>query len=143
MFRTDPPLYIEGAKLWRLGAPLLWEDEHEAIAVPEGFLTDLASIPRAVQWLIPVNGPHRRAAILHDYLFVIQDRDRASVDRLFVQAMESDGVGWLTRRTMYAAVRAGGWMPWNKNDRALQNNPLRFLKSHGLTMNDCERNGYC
>lgn len=143
MFRTDPPLYIEGAKHWRLGAPLLWEDEHEAIAVPEGFLTDLASIPRAVQWLIPVNGKHRRAAILHDYLFVIQDRDRASVDRLFLDAMEADGVSWLTRRTMYAAVRAGGWMPWNANDRALQNNPLAFLESHGLTANDCNRNGYC
>lgn len=143
MFRTDPPLYIGDGFQWRLGGPLLWETEREAIAVPEGFLTDLASIPRLAQWIIPVNGTHRRAAILHDYLFVIQDRDRASVDRLFLEAMKADGVSWLTRTTMYSAVRVGGWMPWNKNGRALQDNPIRFLESHGLTINDCERNGYC
>lgn len=89
------------------------------ITVPGGFKTDLASIPRGFRWLISVNGKHRKAAIIHDYLYfekgAIKDRNalsRKECDQVFEEAMKVCGVGWLTRKTMYSAVRAGGMFSW-------------------------------
>ncbi|AUN95393.1 DUF1353 domain-containing protein [Pseudazoarcus pumilus] len=117
---------------WVLHAPFVWQTDDERIVVPEGFRTDLASIPRLFQGLIPVNGRHRRAAVLHDYLYVVQDRSRSAADRLFLTAMESVGVRWSQRWVMYAAVRVGGWLPWLRSDRELRTDPRHWLARHGI-----------
>lgn len=118
---------------WMLVRPLYYRSAAgELIVIPAGFLTDLASIPRAFHWLIPVNGKHRAPAILHDYLFVVQDRSRADVDALFLEAMADAGVRWTQRTAMYAAVRLGGWAPWQHNARARAAASSEFLASHGL-----------
>lgn len=119
--------------MWMLVRPLRYTTRAgDEIVIPEGFRTDLASIPRAFHWLIPVNGRHRAAAILHDYLFVVQTRTRAETDALFLEAMADSGVSWVQRTTMYAAVRAGGWMPWRHNARQLAQRPAEFLGDYGL-----------
>ena len=41
----------------------------KTIAVPNGFTTDFASIPRALQLFIPKMARHRAAAVVHDYLY--------------------------------------------------------------------------
>lgn len=86
------------------------------IEVPKGFKTDLASIPRLFQWLISVNGLHRAAAILHDYLY--QEKPdwctRALADQIFLEAMKVAGETWWRRRAMYTAVRLGGWLYWRE-----------------------------
>ena len=38
------------------------------VTVPDDFLTDLSSIPRIFRLLIPKNGRHRAAAVVHDWL---------------------------------------------------------------------------
>ncbi len=78
----------------------------ETYRVPIGTNTDFASIPRGLRWLIPRVGRHGKAAVLHDWLceFVIVPRPQA--DLLFREAMESLGVGWTKRNTMYRAVAA-------------------------------------
>lgn len=106
----------------------------EVIVVPDGFTTDLASIPRMFHWLIPVNGRHRSAAIVHDYLFVIQDRPREQVDLIFLQAMEDSGVRWSQRQAMYRAVRLGGWLPWNKNAKAIAEDRAAHYAANGLKL---------
>jgi hypothetical protein len=118
---------------WMLVRPLHYRSvAGELIIIPAGFLTDLASIPRAFHWLIPVNGKHRAPAILHDYLFVVQDRPRADVDALFLEAMAGAGVRWTQRTAMYAAVRLGGWVPWQHNTRSQAGNREAFLAQHGI-----------
>jgi hypothetical protein len=107
---------------WRLILPLIYlRDDYTAITVPAGFITDLASIPRAFHSLIPVNGKHSPAAILHDYLYCTQDRTRAEADAIFLEAMKACGVGWLRRQAMWSAVRAGGWLAWKERAECTPN----------------------
>lgn len=113
-FRTTPVLRVgELADEWILEAPLHYVTPAGAdITVPPGFVTDLASIPRLLYVLIPVNGRHRAAAILHDWLYEMQPCERAEADRLFLSAMADSGVRWTQRWAMYLGVRVGGWIVW-------------------------------
>ena len=86
----------------------------EKIVVPAGFDTDLASIPQLFQAVLSVNDRHRAAAILHDYLYTVQDRPREQADALFLEAMKLSGVRFTQRWAMYLAVRIGGWLPWSR-----------------------------
>src|SRR5581483_3844288 len=60
---------------WRLEQKLIYEVGAEGsgrmIEVPHGFVTDGASIPRPLWWLLPTWGTYSRAAVIHDYLYVL------------------------------------------------------------------------
>jgi len=90
------------------------------ITVPTGTLTDGASIPKAFHNIMGPFGPWFKAAVIHDFLYSPQSCHhfagvtRALAHAIFLQAMEDCGVGWLTRRTIYRAVRMFGWMPYKK-----------------------------
>lgn len=98
----------------------------ERLVVPSGFLTDYASIP-SIFWNIPgfdPEGPAKFPAVLHDWLYSLRGaaphhKDRPQCDALFLEAMQSVGVGWLHRRIIWAAVRLCGGLwsmsqPWAK-----------------------------
>jgi len=92
-----------------------WEVATEAQGVgfpiiPVGFKTDFASIPRAARWLIPVNGKHRLAALVHDYRYQKAAIPRLGADLMFLAMMKEAGVGYVKRYAMYYAVRAFGWL---------------------------------
>ena len=74
----------------------------ESITVPAGFLTDFASIPGFARWLFPISGKVAKAALLHDYMLLLND-PRAS--NAFAQALEVAGVGNVRRWIMVTAVR--------------------------------------
>ena len=113
-----------GTDEWRLLEPLRYQTSvkggNTEITVPSGFINDLASIPRLFQSIVPKVAKHRRAAVVHDYLY----RERGSLpyakftrkqaDQIFLEAMKADDVRWTRRRVMYLAVRAGGWVYWRK-----------------------------
>ena len=83
------------------------------VRVPEGFKTDLASIPRLFQSIVPKLGKHVQPAIVHDYTYVYDTGlSKADADLLFLDGMKSTGVRWLRRRVMYFAVRIGGFGHW-------------------------------
>lgn len=133
VFRNDPILIPHDEGEWRLFADLDYETRTgQVLTIPHGFITDLASIPRVFHVLIPVNGKHRAAAIVHDYLYVTQIMSRAESDRIFLEAMEDLGVRWSQRWAMYSAVRIGGWLPWRKNTRAITNDFQNHMKANGL-----------
>lgn len=133
-FKSAPILEVRGNGGWRLVRPLTYDaGDGRAFTVPAGFITDLASIPRLFHSLIPVNGRHRAAAILHDWLFVEQPMTRAETDALFLRAMEEEGVRWSQRRVMWSAVRLGGWPAWRRNAAALAADRAGFLARHGIT----------
>lgn len=77
--------------------------------------TDFASIPFFLTWMVPKDGSHTPAAVLHDALIggrkdvhyetsvdaTVSDRH---ADYLFREAMQGSGVSWLRRWLMWAAV---------------------------------------
>ena len=79
------------------------------ITVPDGFVTDFASIPRAFRWMITGHGKDRWAAVVHDWLYA-EKYDRKKADEIFYEALLISGVNKIKARTMYRAVRTGGWM---------------------------------
>lgn len=132
-FLRAPILTPASAGQWRLVRPLHYTDATgQSWGIPAGFITDLASIPRALHWLIPVNGQHRAAAILHDYLYVVQTCARHQADALFLDAMTTSGVRWTQRHAMHAAVRVAGGLYWRRNARAFAADPAAYLARQGL-----------
>jgi len=92
----------------------------ELIEAPAGFRTDLASIPRLVRSLIPQNGRHRKAAVIHDFLYRyagVNGWSRKDADAVFKEGMAVDGVPGYRRAIMWSAVRSWGWITWNKSLR--------------------------
>lgn len=112
---------------WKTLQTLLYTSDLCTVSVPKDFITDLASIPRALRWLISINGKHRKAAVLHDYLYSRAGStgiDRAECDLIFKEAMTYLGVSWWKTNAMYAGVRAGGWIAWRKHLKMVQQNNL-------------------
>jgi hypothetical protein len=84
------------------------------VEVPQGFVTDFASIPAPLQLIVQPFGRHAPAAVLHDYLYAIgQKKARALADRLFLNAMKDAGVPAFRRSLMFRMVRLFGicWAP--------------------------------
>lgn len=80
-----------------------------SVTVPEGFVTDFASIPGPAQILIQPFGRHAPAAVLHDFLYALgQKKARAYADRLFLHAMQESGVSFFRRSLMFRMVRLFG-----------------------------------
>jgi uncharacterized protein DUF1353 len=75
-------------------------------------VTDLASVPWILWWLVASYGQHTRAALLHDQL--VSDgmslEQRVEADSVFFRALEESGNNWLRHRLMWAAVSVGGTM---------------------------------
>src|SRR5688500_3256735 len=59
----------------------------ESVTVPVGFVTDLASIPPALQSIIQQNGSYLLPAVVHDYLYWKQTCTRPQADGIFRLAM--------------------------------------------------------
>lgn len=117
------PLVLEdlGNGTWRTTREFIYyvgeEGKGEAIVVPQGFVTDLASVPRMLWPLVPPMGKFNQAAVLHDYLYSIGCKTRKACDDVFLEAMAVLGVRWSQRWTIYSGVRIGGWVAWNNHRR--------------------------
>lgn len=94
--------------LWKRSSSVIY-----VVEVPKGFTTDLASVPRIFQSIIPKLGHHIRPAIVHDYCYEGNtDLTRKEADEMFLEGMQKTKVGWLRRNVMWLAVRAGGRGLW-------------------------------
>jgi hypothetical protein len=120
-----------GRSLWALTKALTYTPSNgsDRITVPEGFVTDLASIPRPVWDLLPPDGPWTKAAVIHDFLYytggtgvwgakhiktITRERpySRAEADWILRDAMQDRGVDVVSRNIIYLAVRIGGGGGW-------------------------------
>lgn len=110
--------YSADGKQARLEQELVYhfhrEDSPLAVHVEKGFVTDFASVPKFLHWLIGPVEKHGRAAVLHDYLYRKKLCSRVVADAVFLEAMGVLGVGRLKRWTMFVAVRLCGWMFYRK-----------------------------
>lgn len=124
---TSPLVLIEDPEpdIWRLGAPLVWVDAvFGALTVPQGFRTDLASIPRLFRNLpfLDPNGLSRRPAAMHDYLYgSIHGRrlGKPFADDFLYDALISEGSSKTAAWAFYAAVHYFGGSSWDGDGRAL------------------------
>lgn len=100
-----------------------------SVTVPVGFVTDFASIPQAF-WstgLAP-DGDYTFPAILHDYLYWNQSVSRDEADDVLLFAMKEFRVPDVTRKLVYAGVRAGGGFAWSGNAKLKASGEKRQLK---------------
>ena len=110
MFKTPLDTRLIGAQSFELLAPLVYENRLFIITVYPGFDYDGASIPKAFWSVIgpPMGELYSRAACLHDAMYAAKIFDRKTCDKLFHEAMLSDGVDSATAKQMYLAVRGFG-----------------------------------
>ncbi len=92
-----------------------YEKSKEVISIPAGFETDFASVPRLFWSIIPPDGRHTQAAVLHDYLYHKHIYSRKKSDKIFLEAMKVLRVSWWRRHVMYRAVRMFGGKAWRKH----------------------------
>jgi hypothetical protein len=115
-FDSELSIQGDGPTTWRLLAPLIWTGtQGDTFRVPLGFVTDFATVPRFVHWVVLPYGPYTRAAVVHDYL--IDERINNPVPELRVTSRDTDGifrrimqdlgVPWTKRWLMWTAVRWG------------------------------------
>jgi hypothetical protein len=83
-------------------------------AVPTGFKTDLASIPKALWSVLSPIGRYDAPAVLHDHCYQTGGVTGSDADATLNEAMIVCNVGRWTRWTIYAGVRSGGWVTWNR-----------------------------
>jgi len=97
----------------RPSSPLIYEsDILGRIEVPEGFETDLASVPRVPIIYAMWGSRAHREAVLHDYLFRIDSRPLATFSQangVFLEAMEIRGKSWYVRYPMWWGVWIGSY----------------------------------
>jgi hypothetical protein len=117
-------------QLWEVVEPLVYRGRRDTFVVPAGFLTDFATVPRVVVWLIPRFGRYTLAAVLHDWLITegiargeVSSRD---ADGLFRRMLRELGVPPVRHWLMWTGVRwgalvdplrRGGW--WRDTPRVL------------------------
>ena len=95
-----------------LTAPMVYKGRDDVFIVPTGFVTDLASIPSFLTWLVPIAGLADRAAILHDSFCVGLENGEPAVsardaDNIFRRTLRELGVPTVRRWLMWAGVRWG------------------------------------
>lgn len=103
------------SRIFQLTDSFRYHSSIGTIVIPEGFYTDGASVPKIFWSVFSPWGSYFSAALVHDFLYS-KDSDefyplksRAVADKIFKEAMYNAGVGWITRETVYRAVRLGGW----------------------------------
>lgn len=93
----------------------LSDEANTFVVVPEGFVTDLASVPRIpIAWWL-TGGTNNRGAVLHDWLYSPKCKDditRAQADAIFREAGLLSGIPAWRADIMWLAVRAAGGKFW-------------------------------
>lgn len=128
-FTTKLSLDVIGYQAYEVTKPLVWEDGEVIIQVNPGFDFDGASIPRALWSVVgsPMTDGYQRAGCLHDALYASEYFAREVCDKLFLEAMKSDGVSYIKRTAMYNAVRMFGWTVWRGHNREEVDDYKKFV----------------
>jgi len=102
----------QGKRRFRLHQDLVFiyviGGEFAEVRAPKGFVTDLASVPRAFWWLFPPHGKYTRAAVLHDHLYQAGKYSREVADEIFRAAMHATKVDIVTQTLFFRGVRVFG-----------------------------------
>jgi hypothetical protein len=103
------------------------ENTGQTITVPAGFVTDFASTPRAIWSFLPPFGNYQKAAVVHDYLYWMQDCTKNQSDKILLIAMTESNVSQRDRWVIYNGVRIGGQSAWDQNAADRMHGLTRFV----------------
>ena len=133
-FKTELCLKVIGDQAFEVLEPLVYDNGLVIIQVNPKFDFDGASIPKALWSVIgsPMTGGYQRAGCLHDALYASEYFPREVCDKLFLEAMKSDGVSYIKRTAMYNAVRLFGWMVWKEHKKEEVDEYKKFVTSINL-----------
>lgn len=104
-------------RYWFLRDRLRWEVSGYWILIPEGFVTDMASIPRPLWSILPKWDNYGPAAIGHDWLYYNQLTTRKVADQWMRSSMEGLNVNKPKQLVIYWTLRAFGGVAWDRNAR--------------------------
>jgi hypothetical protein len=122
---ADPIYFLTKPIAWK---PNPGQEAYGPVNIPIGFVTDFASVPRVFWWLLRPDGEYAYAAVIHDYLYWVQDREKDVADMTFKFAMEDFKIDPIEVGVIYRAVRLGGRIAWNNNARLKAKGEKRILK---------------
>lgn len=114
-FITALSLTVFKDNSFRLQSDFYVSLEGKEIVIPEGFETDLASVPRVPVVYLSVGGRGHKAAVLHDWLYYKALFPRITCDQYFYHALRESGVGYIHAKAMYLGVRMGGGAYYDAN----------------------------
>lgn len=118
MSRFLTPLRAEKCgHFWTILQPLIYESDlaQKVFIVPEGTVTDFASVPRIPLAFLLAGDEAHEAAVVHDYLYSKGIVTRSMADAIFREAMGAMGEPAWRSALMWAGVRMGGWIAWNEH----------------------------
>jgi hypothetical protein len=114
---------LSDGRRWRITQAFHYTtDAGMIIEVPEGEVTDFASIPRFLWPVLPPTGTYTRAAVIHDHLYAdhrkqVAHYSRAFADAILLEALADCGCSRLVTNVIWIGVRLGGWWAWSKKSR--------------------------
>lgn len=103
------------------------ENNLKKVKIPKGFHTDgssewtalifLGFLPAGLFWLtgIRADGPHRGAAVVHDYLYKYSLTSRKEADSVFWQLCRKGGMPKWRADLRWIVLRAVGWHAYGKD----------------------------
>lgn len=109
-------LYTDKDKPWRfeltkeIEVQLSNGDYHY---IPEGYITDFATVPRIFRGIIWGAGNHNLATLIHDYLYDNQLYSRKFADKEMLYWLLKCGCSKAKSYAMYYACRIGGKKWWD------------------------------
>lgn len=111
-YMGEPCLIPVKNNLWKLCDNMIVHIDDKYHAVPRGFETDLASIPRPLWWLYsPSDFDSIASAVLHDWHYCCSKGvGRYEADNIFYNGLRAQGMGATRASIYYAGVRSMGWM---------------------------------
>ena len=126
-----PPAWANPDRAFQLLSPFKVRiGQFEVVEIPAGFISDFASIPPIMRSFIsPTHVKISRPAWLHDFAYATNYRDSRRIsDDLIMCGMMVEGASRVLREVVYAGVRIGGWVAW---DRYRRRSWLELQKSLG------------
>lgn len=121
-FLTTLDVRFQDGIKWQLTAPFVAIALHKEgaptlIRVPDGFVTDFASVPRLPLVYLKFANRAHQAAVLHDYLYSVGgvEEDRQYADTVFLQGMLDTKMDEEDAAWMYNGVRSFGAPHFNYN----------------------------
>jgi hypothetical protein len=121
MSRFLTPLRAEkSGSVWTILQPMIYESDvaQRVFIVPEGFVTDFASVPRIPLAFLLTGDSAHEAAVIHDFIYSRGIVSRSQADAVFREAAQVTGESGWRSWLMWAGVRLGGWISWRNHEQA-------------------------
>jgi len=127
-------LYRFSDEIYAVTEPITWipnlgsSKDLKKVEVPAGFITDFASVPKIFWSVLPRDGVYVYPAIIHDYMYWMQDTVREVADDTLREGMQDFKVDTVSINAIYWGVRAGGGAAWAGNAKLKESGEKRVIR---------------